>query len=198
MILERLKRETQPLHTLLEQHVDIEQHVQTLPSYRRLLMRFWGFYAPLEALLNERDEWQQHAFDISARQKAALIAADLRALGLPVSQIRMLPCCTALPALPAFADSLGALYVLEGATLGGQIITRQVQRTLGLGASAGCAFFSSYGAQVGPMWRTFQRLLLEVAAEPAIQDRVVSGALATFTAFDHWLYQETTIAAVAD
>jgi heme oxygenase len=47
------------------------------------------------------------------------------------------------------------LYVLEGSTLGGQILTRQIHDQLGFTPEYGCQFFSRYGPRVYEMWKTF-------------------------------------------
>jgi heme oxygenase len=45
-----------------------------------------------------------------------------------------------LPDIEDWPRMLGCLYVLEGATLGGQIISRHLQRTLHIDAINGAAF----------------------------------------------------------
>jgi heme oxygenase len=87
------------------------------------------------------------------------------------------------------ADALGCLYVLEGATLGGQLIGRQVQRQLGLRSEHGCAFFAGYGAdQTGPMWKAFSEAVDAYgSAQPAAQGAIVAAACDTFLRFEHWI-----------
>jgi heme oxygenase len=51
--------------------------------------------------------------------------------------------------------AVGCLYVLEGATLGGQFISRHLA-TLGIGPANGGLFFHGYGAKTGEMWKSFQ------------------------------------------
>ena len=48
---------------------------------------------------------------------------------------------------------LGALYVLEGATLGGQVLRREMAQRLGVNADNGGAFLDVYGAETGRRWR---------------------------------------------
>jgi heme oxygenase len=80
----------------------------------------------------------------------------------------------------------GGLYVTEGATLGGQIISRQLEQMLGLSARRGAAFFTSYGLQVGSMWRSFcATLQAHTPAEK--EDLVVDAAKQTFVCMHQWL-----------
>ena len=54
-------------------------------------------------------------------------------------------------------EGLGALYVIEGATLGGQVITRYIQSALKIDATNGGRFFAAYGDRTGLLWRDFVR-----------------------------------------
>jgi len=85
--------------------------------------------------------------------------------------------------LPA---ALGTLYVTEGATLGGQLISRQLERHLGLCDGRGYAFFQSYGSGIGVMWRRF---LAELRRHdtPEMRPAIIAGAIDTFATFEHWL-----------
>lgn len=189
-ILARLKRETQAEHAAIELRVDLPRRTRSAGEYGRLLARFWGFYAPIEERLAARPEWKRYGIDLRPRLKAPALARDLRALGWPADTLAALPRCRDLPAIDSFPRALGCLYVLEGATLGGQLIAREARQALGLSAERGCAFFLSYGENVGRMWRAFRALLTQAAAAEADDAEIVCGARATFAAFDRWLAQE--------
>ena len=187
MILSRLKHETQASHQAIEARVDLLNHLGSLADYRRLLERFWGFYAPIEERVLASVDWPRYGVDIQRRMKAPALARDLVALGLSPDALARLPRCQALPAPESFPNHLGCLYVLEGATLGGQIIAREVRSRLGLAPEHGCAFFTSYGEQVGLMWREFRALLVEAAIDEPAEAAIVRGAHETFESFDRWL-----------
>jgi heme oxygenase len=96
--------------------------------------------------------------------------------------------------LPDVPEALGAFYVLEGATLGGQILLRHLTRHFEGAAVGGFAFFRAYGEQVGPMWKAFGEVLTGASVRAASGDfdsRAVRGAMDTFDAFQAWLLQET-------
>ncbi len=80
------------------------------------------------------------------------------------------------PPLTSEAEALGALYVLEGATLGGRIIRRELAVR---GASlTGLEFLDPYGEAAGDRWRSFLAVLeLRGADDP---DGVERGAIAAF------------------
>jgi heme oxygenase len=79
------------------------------------------------------------------------IACDLTALGCE-------PCPHEAhfgPEFTSFPHALGALYVLEGSTLGGRIILRHLEtHTVDIPSDA-MSFFAGHGAETGSMWRAF-------------------------------------------
>jgi heme oxygenase len=187
MILTRLKHATQADHRAIEAHVDLLNRLGSLVEYRQLLERFWGFYAPIEQQITAGSDWARYGVDIQQRLKTPALARDLQALGLSPAAIAALPRCCVLPAPDDFPHRLGCLYVLEGATLGGQIIARAVRDRLGLTPAHGCGFFASYGDQVGSMWQAFRALVIAAAVDELAELALVRGAHETFAAFGGWL-----------
>ena len=193
MILDRLKHETHAAHMRLEAIVGLPSRLRSAESYRALLARFYGFYAPLEPRILARNEWARYDFPIAQRAKVPALERDLAALGYTSETLAALPRCVELPALASFPAALGAMYVLEGATLGGQVISRAVRAELGYAPETGCAFFASYGRELGPMWQAFRAFLASIEAEnPASADAIVAGAHATFAAFGAWIGRART------
>jgi heme oxygenase len=88
--------------------------------------------------------------------------------------------------LPAPEAVLGSMYVVEGSTLGGAVIARQVEKRLGFTAETGCAYFRSYGRNVAVMWKSLGAKLLE-ASSPEADDVIVESAQKTFTVMHDWL-----------
>ena len=127
---------------------------------------------------------------LDARWKTRLLERDLRVLGCGAAlDARQIPESNVLPSISGVAEALGCMYVLEGATLGGQIIVRHLRRTLGVEPESGAAFFGSYGAEVGPMWKCFGDVLATYsAAHPAEDEIIVATARETFDALDRWLH----------
>lgn len=171
-----LKAETRHLHAQLEANptnaalmtIDLSMGV-----YERLLVRYFGFYEALELRLG--------ACDLAFVRKAGWLGADLVQLGYTAAALERLPRPTQLPALGSVAAGMGSLYVLEGATLGGQIITRHLHKTL---PHAPTRFFGGYGDETGTRWKRFLTRLEGCAPDiPAL----LSGARGTYRCFDAWL-----------
>ena len=181
-LLLRLKSETRDVHESLERDLNLLRPDLTLERYRRIVELFYGFYQPWEHAI--KPVLAEHLPDFAeARRKIPKLWEDLAFLG---SQPAKLPVCKALPDCLEWPKLLGGLYVTEGATLGGQVISRQLEQMLGLSPRRGAAFFSSYGLQVGPMWRSFCATL-QAQTPPQKEDVVVQAARETFVAMHQWL-----------
>ncbi|WP_245772124.1 biliverdin-producing heme oxygenase [Myxococcus fulvus] len=187
---QRLKTETRPHHERAESAVRLMEPGLTLDGYRRHLEALYGFHLPVEARLSEVLEEELPALHLHERRKLPWLEVDLRALGHDAASLARLPRCPEPPSLGSLPEALGGCYVLEGATLGGQLILRHLRRHFE-GAHAGdFVFFRAYGDDVGSKWRGFAEVLTRAAedtSEPDFGDRVVKGAQDTFDAFERWL-----------
>lgn len=189
-VLTLLKERTRHLHEHIEGTVDLPARLGSVATYSALLARFYGFYAPIEQGLAAVDGYETVGLDFAERRKTHLLRADLLALGVAAATIDRLPRCQALPAVSGLAAALGCLYVLEGATLGGQVIKREVKAKLGLaaGPTGGCAFFAAYADRTGAMWTAFRSTLSRFTAGSAMAtEQVVAAAADTFIRLDAWL-----------
>ena len=81
------------------------------------------------------------------------------------------------------AKAFGTLYVMEGATLGGQVINRHLKEHLGLTPENGGVFFNGYGQMTGPMWKAFGASIEAFAASANADDEIVAAAKDAFTSF---------------
>jgi heme oxygenase len=181
-LLLRLKDETRDVHESLERDLSLLRPDLTLERYRSVVELFYGFYQPWEHAI--KPLLAEHLPDfIETRAKTPKLAEDLAYLG---SKPAKLPVCKALPDCRRWPNLLGALYVMEAGTLGGQIVSRQLEQTLGLSARRGTAFFSSYGLRVGPMWRSFCTTL-QAETRAGEEDVVVEAARETFVSMHRWL-----------
>ncbi|MBC7501108.1 MAG: biliverdin-producing heme oxygenase [Herminiimonas sp.] len=183
-ILDRLRIETRSDHDAIERVLDIMKPDLSIATYRKQLALFYGFYQPLESSLASLADWSEFGLDFDVRCKSVLLADDLDYVGFdspcPV------PTCTILPPLNSIAAGFGCLYVLEGATLGGQLISRHLAETLGLDGLRGARFFNCYGDRTGMMWKSFRCALAEFATTPEVRNEVVASAAATFRTLRCW------------
>lgn len=182
MITKILKAETQQQHKELERIVNVLDESTDLDSYKNLLLKFYRIYSALESQI-PIEELLKQDFDYRHRQKLPLLEADLRSLDISAAASRLAP-YRKVPDISEVSRAFGAAYVIEGSTLGGQIISRHIREHLGVTPDAGAAFFSSYGSAVGPMWKEFcdaANAFAEKHSETG--DEIVTAAKETFAAF---------------
>ena len=184
-VLSRLRAETRAAHEALEADLDIFSHLASDAGRRRLARRFHGLHAGAEAVLAP---WLAAVpgLDYEARRRRPALDRDPRLHLLALRSAPPPPPCP-LTAPTSRAEALGLLYVLEGSTLGGQVIRK---RLLARGAGLeGVSFLDPYGADTGPRWKGF----LAVLGRECPPDRPEAGAAAArggvagFTAARGWL-----------
>lgn len=187
MILQRLRLETRSQHEILDQHALMVQLMSpelTQSLYGNLLKKFLGFYQPLEPMLARYHHWSALGLDLKERRKTPRLLQDLTALNMMTTEW---PLAAPPDWIHDEASALGTFYVMEGSTLGGQIITRHVAAHLGLTPDRGLAFFSSYGEAVGARWKETREALVHFAEQTAAEDAMVDAAKRTFAALAAWL-----------
>ena len=182
----RLQQATQPCHARLEARLPLLDPALSRSRYRCVLEAFYGFYDPLEAAMMAVPCGSLRQ-EVARRRKSQWLAQDLEALGETGVGLSALPRCAALPEMQGPASVLGALYVVEGATLGGQMVSRLLGQSLGRDADRCTRFFRSYGQAVGPMWNAFLALLTERARDRQTERDIIAAACATFSSFEQWL-----------
>ncbi len=186
LLHDKLKIATRESHATFEAMLPLLDTTLTKDAYGQLLAQFLGFYGPLEAAMAGVGPQALRA-EVLRRSKLRWLVQDLLALGRSQEEIARLPRCRDLPDLLHSHQVLGALYVVEGATLGGILITRRVKQALGEEAERCSRFFQSYGADVRPMWDACLELLTRAASGPEPERQMIQAARDTFHCFEQWL-----------
>lgn len=186
MLLERLKEETRSQHHYLESLIGLplssEQHEWNLRG-------FYGFVAPWELQILS----SSYASYLMARIKTMSLMDDLQSLGLTMTDIRQLPQCSDLPSLGSISEILGSMYVIEGSTLGGQMISHHLETTLGFRDGNGYTYYRSYGPDIGLRWKAFRETLLRHSS-PENDDAMVTSARLTFERLGQWFEHQRATA----
>ncbi len=176
-----LKTQTASNHAALEALLlPYLQACTDAEAYAGILRSFYGFFAPLEVLIQQQVD---HLIitDMNHRRKAARILDDLRFLGCPDTP----PICAALPSVANLFEALGAMYVLEGSTLGGRGITKMLLRSNPSWAEA-THFFGGYGADTGGKWMQFITTINQYTTQQEVE-AMVAAANDCFLKFRYWL-----------
>ena len=181
MDVSRLKASTSEEHQSVEDCLPLMRPDLKRDEYVAVLKRLYGFVAAWEMLTNKRFVGPLRTEALS-RQRLPLLRDDLQFLGTSPDQ-------NAHPQLPIFdgdAELLGAMYVMEGSRLGGQLIARHVRKTLRLDNSRGCSFFEGSGVKTGEQWKDFVEIL-RVQIDDSDSERAILGAKKMFRSFDQWM-----------
>ena len=200
MDVDRLRTETRAEHEAVEALVPLmqpdltrEQYIQTL---RRMytVVHGWESWAAAHAP-------EPYGALVVERRRSHLIAADLESLGVALASVETDDISEIearltkhflrfdVDHLSSAPDFLGAMYVMEGSTLGGQYIARYVEEKLAMSQGRGNAYFRGYAERTGSMWQSFKQQLAAVPEADA--DRVIAAAKFMFGAFGAAMAQDS-------
>ncbi|MGN7454595.1 biliverdin-producing heme oxygenase [Paenibacillus pasadenensis] len=187
-IMERLRGQTAEEHERMEENRyarAIMEGTLDPAGYRRYLELFYGFIQPAEERIYPDAELESLGLEAAVRQKAPLLESDLEKLGLSREELGAIPRCAELPDLSDPARKLGYLYVLEGSTLGGQIISRKLAASLGLDEERGLAYFRAYGDDTRSRWLEMRSIIEQGAA--GREEETIAAAKETFALLERWV-----------
>lgn len=180
MDLEALKRATHAQHESVEAAVPLMRPGLTREQYILTLLRLYEVVSAWEAWSSTHAPASLRSL-LAGRKRGHLLQNDLAYFNETALRAEQ-PALT-LPDDPA--SFLGAMYVMEGSTLGGQYIARHVERVLHLNNGKGSSYFRGYGERTAEMWREFRQVLAAVDESEA--DAVTSAARAMFATFSEWM-----------
>jgi heme oxygenase (biliverdin-IX-beta and delta-forming) len=180
MLADELKEHTRDVHADLEKK--LLSHIQVVGDperYRSLLILMYGYYAAVE---NQLDSFKDELPDYHRRRKSNAILSDLQTLGYPTHS---LPVCDDVPVIDSLPSALGAMYVLEGSTLGGKIISKMLLRQVPT-LNGSINFFRGYDDETIEMWHKFKNHLSTTVSESNYK-KAHTAAKETFLKFKNWL-----------
>lgn len=175
--VDALRVATSSIHLRLHRHpvfTPIQAGNIDQSGYVDLLMALYGFHGAFKDLSPEGPARCQRLID------------DLSFLGVDRDRIDSAPLAQS-PGRPSYAARWGIEYVLRGASLGGRVLARHLDRLLGVGTSHGRQFFVDKGEGAGTPWRSFIQQL-DLALLTRVDRRLASdAAVATFSRFEDWM-----------
>jgi len=177
MVSEYLKQNTAEYHDAAEKLFNSEKIFNktfTLEDYKKIINTNYLMLLHSEDKIfsNLSDKFSEK-LQLDQRKKLPLIEKDLQSLSLENQN--------ASHDLEFSNDyeALGAMYVIEGSTLGGNVIAKQLSKTEGFD-NVTFNFFGCYQENTGPMWKNFKEVLdTEVTEEN--YNEVLSGAKKLYT-----------------
>lgn len=183
MIANLLRTQTAEKHQQLESLMfvnDIMNNTLSIDDYKKLLTINYIIHQKLEhKLANMLDNELAEKLGMKSRLKLDSLEKDLSfweidSLTLPALNFEFF--------IPDNnnAEVLGALYVLEGATLGGNVIKKHILANNNfIGKEDGLNYYGVYGDELSTKWKTFVSILNETVQE-VDYEKTVNSANKTF------------------
>lgn len=177
MVSEYLKQNTAEYHNAAEKLFNSERIFNktfTLEDYKKIIhSNYLMLLHSEDKIFNSLSQRFSEKLQLNLRRKLPLIQKDLKSLSLENKDaIHVLE-------IENEHEALGMLYVIEGSTLGGNVIAKQLSKTEGFDDIT-FHFFGCYQENTGFMWKNFKEVLdSEVHQEN--YDEVLSGAQKLYT-----------------
>jgi heme oxygenase len=181
-----LRARTQAAHEHLKNHPLLDGLTQadySLRSYWLVLSAYYHFYRAMEALIESASVRLKSRFDYAPRHKQGWLRKDLvDSFHIDPEDAFWRPKRKFSPIrIEDQADLVGALYAIEGATLGGQRISSHIQTgRLDVTAEHGGRFFHGYGEQTASRWNEFLTFAGQACPDAERRDKAAHAALAVF------------------
>lgn len=180
----RLKSDTKTFHRAVESARypralgNGELTVKQYGDYLRILL---GVHCVWESKCAEFSDWLQYGIRINERTRIPQLKDDLSRLGVSTvsaAQINWQP--------NSFSDAAGLMYVLEGSTLGGNILAERIPKIFAGQVAAECTqYFHAYGSENARLWREYCEFLDRFGeSQPALQDEVIHAACSAFRSLE--------------
>ena len=175
---EKLKAATQLEHDQLEQLMYVGQIMSktlTIDQYKRILSTNYLIHAT-----HEKQLFSLIPVDF-AKQIELNLREKLSALEKDLLQVNLTPGAVVSEHQMTWSSwsALGALYVLEGATMGGKVIYKQLLANHNFAEhQLDLNYYTIYGDQLMPNWKTFIGVLNDTPEEH--HDEAVAGAKLMF------------------
>lgn len=183
MISELLKTETAENHKRLEALLFVEQIFNkslSLLQYKKLLAINFAVHKLLEADIYEALLTTiGNTIIQTSHPKLPALQKDMDEINNDI----LLKKNIAVPTINDTAEALGALYVLEGATLGGRVIYKQLQQTPGL-QHLHLHYYNFYKDLPGQRWKNFLDIMNR-QVPPQQYAQCVAKANETFLFFEN-------------
>jgi len=154
----------------------------TVPEYAAVLLHMHAFHAAVEPAIAAALHGHR-ALCLLDDSRLLALAEDLSWFGMQPVHAGL-----AVPVLGSAPAAIGALYVVEGSGLGGRIIARHVQASLGVMPGSGGSFYGGLSADAArERWRAFCGVLDALGGGPECGAVIAGAARATFRCLECWM-----------
>lgn len=143
----RLRAASHLCHVRINSHpllVGITRSDYSLSSYHGVLLAYFQLYAALEKQINRFTQSHAVALDYSRRLKLPWLEDDLHFFNADTSlELNPPRYPIEFPEIKTMGELIGVLYAIEGASLGGQMLSQHLHKNLGLSTHQGASFLTA-------------------------------------------------------
>ncbi len=186
-----LRDATHHHHVQLNRHLllaGLTQPNYPLSHYQTLLGTYYQLYALLEERINLFLNSHSVGFDYSVRCKLSWLIKDLDFFQIDILALHPLSqTATDFLKIETIGQLVGVLYVVEGSTLGGQMISQVLAKNHNFMHDTGSCFFIGYGENTMTFWQQFITFSDTLSADNHQCQASVDAACQTFQLFNQVL-----------
>jgi len=186
----RLREASHSCHARINQHpllAGLMGRDYPLTSYQTVLLAYYNLYEMLELKIQDYVIKYSIPFDYSTRQKLFWLYDDLRFFDLYSNLEVNVASPGDAPRIESIGELIGMLYPLEGATLGGQLISKQLFKNHNLTRSEGARFFNGYADDTMAYWNEFCLFANSINDDETQCKLAENAAILTFNRFEEAL-----------
>lgn len=176
---EFLKAGTADLHTQIEMGSRMTRLMapdlreEEYAQYLRHMLKFHSF---VEEKIREIPEVEKVIDDCPQRLRSASLKRDLQSLNCDIDRSPSLYHLS----IRNLSQAIGVMYVLEGSSLGAQVIAKQLERHPFIDSER-LNYFRHYGPNLGKFWQRFiQNMESAYSRNELDSEQVLAAARATF------------------
>ncbi len=193
-LIDRLSAETVPFHTDADQDARALLGAASATSYRRFLIRTYGFTCPVERAIAAVPGIERF-IDPRRLRKHELLRRDLSGFHMTSEEIGRIAQCP-VPLLETPQDALGWAYPLERAALRHTQLFHHLASVIPGDVAFTSSYLKCYFGAIGEAWKSFGRALDAVGDRPQLVRRVVDAAHAAFRCYRNWRLFDDPLPAV--
>lgn len=186
----QLRHATHEYHVRLNRHpmlAGLMQPEYSLARYQNLLAAYFYIYQILEDKITRYLESQVCKFDYAQRCKLPWLRQSIAFFGED-SLLDFTPKKTlVVPDIENLGELIGVLYVIEGATLGGQHIFKSLAKQYSFFGDDGVRFFQGYGDQTSQNWYEFLHFSDSISGCADLCSAAAHSAVQVFQFFENVL-----------
>lgn len=194
LFLQTIKKSTADLHVLLESNpllLAITMPGITLHQYYCYLILMKKIAAVYEKVIPPR---LTGIFSGGEQRKASqLIAEDVECIRHVPPQTFVLKDYTLPIEQMTIPFALGFMYVMEGSKLGGKVIFKHIQRSLGFSENRGAKYLADYGVNSIALWKEFLSKFSGYVAENDCEAEAIEGARYAFKSIHDFFDSNRTV-----